>query len=111
MTKPIGISRSQRQEARAAATVGARRHAGSGNGHYNKNDASNRRSDRHSFHIECKGRASDQAKQITIKLADLADVERNAGLAGKSPVLHLEIGGRDYWLMPQWVVEELLDGG
>lgn len=102
------MRRSQAQEERAASTVGARRHPGSGNQRFAKNDASNRRADPFQFHIECKGRASDTAKQITIKLKDLDDVERNAGINGKNPAMHLEIHGRDYWMLPQWVVSDLL---
>jgi hypothetical protein len=102
MRRPVSLARSQAQEKRAARTVGARQHSGSGNQAYDKNDAS---SDR--LHVECKGRATDTAKQITVKVADLRDVERNAALNGKIPVLHLEVGGKDYWMLPQWGFEEL----
>jgi recombination protein RecA len=99
------MKRSRAQERRTAQAFGATQHAGSGSFWLKKNDSST-----DLLHIENKGRGSASAKQITIKLADLIDVERNAALAGaKIPVLSFEIGDRDFCIIPQADLSALVE--
>lgn len=99
------MKRSRAQERRTAEAFGAKQHAGSGSFWLKKNDSST-----DLLHIENKGRGSAAAKQITIKLADLLDVERNAALAGmKIPVLSFEIGDRDFCIVPQADLSALVE--
>lgn len=99
MPRPEKLARSQAQEKRVAKAIGGRRQPQSGAGVFAKNDV---RSER--YLVECK--RTNNRSQITVKLSDLAQVEREAALDGRMPVMQLEIGGVNYWLAPEWVWEQ-----
>lgn len=94
--------RSQRQEKRLTKKVGGRMSPGSGSGE-RPNDV---RTDH--LLIEAKCRVKPDAKQITIKLNDLRQVERNAAAEGRVPILSFELGGYDYYILHQADIEHLL---
>lgn len=92
------LKKSQRQEKRTARSLGATQHSGSGNGWLHKNDSRTER-----LLIENKTVAGN--KQITIKMADLEDLRRNAARKGREPVLAFELDGRDYGIVPWYYIE------
>lgn len=110
---PLG--RSQKQERRTAQAFGAKQHAGSGNKPLRKNDShtsllhiENKRNDVQSRKTEASKQRA--VKQITIKGADLIDVEQQAALSGsKIPVLGFELAGRDYCVVLQSDLVEMAE--
>jgi len=97
------IARSRAQERRGAAQHNGRRTPGSGNG-VRKGDV---RLDR-GYLVEYK---RTDGRQITIKLVDLETNRRNALAEGREPLLGIEIGGRDYMLVPAGEFERLRSAG
>lgn len=87
-----------------ARRFGATQHGGSGNGPYNKNDSHTSR-----FHIENK--RTDGKRQITIKATDLADVEQNAAMVGRIPILAFELGGKDFYIVTPLDFHEMAGDG
>lgn len=87
------IAKSRAQEKRGAALHSGSQNVGSGNTPWRKNDV--RGHDGASL-IEYK---RTSGKSITIKLADLEDVRKNALLEGRDALFGIEIGGRDYLLV------------
>lgn len=85
---------SQKQEKGASARMGAKLHSGSGSGHT--------RNDMHTDDtlIECKTVLSGN-KQITIKADVLKSLSYNAAIQDKSPVLHIELDGKPYVVIPE----------
>jgi hypothetical protein len=85
---------SQKQEKGAAARMGAKLHSGSGSGHT--------RNDMHTDGtlIECKTVLSGN-KQITLKADVLKSLAFNAAIQDKSPVLHIELDGKTYVMIPE----------
>lgn len=104
--KTLSKQRSERQEKRIAAVNGGRVQPGSGSGQVHRNDV---KTDR--FLIEAKCRARLGAKQITIKLEALRDNFTNALAIGKLPVLTFELGGVDYYLVPDLTWHEVTGNG
>lgn len=86
------IKKSRQQEARGASLHGGSRNAGSGNTPWRKNDV--RVDDE--FLIEYK---RTDHKSITIKERDLEELRTNALLEGRSPLMGIELGGRDWTLI------------
>lgn len=85
---------SQRQERRAATTMGAKLHSGSGSG-FTPNDMHT-----DDTLIECKTVLSGN-KQITLKASVLDSLSYNAAIQDKSPVLHIELDGKTYVVIPE----------
>lgn len=81
---------SQRQEKAGARRHGGRLQAGSGCGRLQKGDV---RTD--DALLEYKTVIGGQ-RQITLRLADLRQVEHDAVVSGRIPVLGVQMGGRDY---------------
>ena len=86
-------ARATKQEYKVAKRVGGRRNPGSGNGWKHKNDVR---------HDEClfEMKRTDK-RSITVKLSDLGDLAKNAALAFKIPVFHIEIGSKRYVLVEE----------
>jgi hypothetical protein len=76
----------RRQEERVARKTGGRRQPGSGSGWLHPNDV---RDDERLWEMKQTGK-----KQITVRLADWEKLRRNALLMGRTPIMHLEMGGR-----------------
>ncbi|WUF86880.1 hypothetical protein OHV16_25980 [Streptomyces sp. NBC_00470] len=88
------VRRSKRQEQRLSEKFpGGKRNPGSGNGWIYKNDI---RSDQYS--IEAK---TTQARQFTLKLADLLTAERHALQSGRDMLFALEMGNRNWLIMAE----------
>lgn len=96
--------RSQAQEQRLAKAGGGKVQKASGAGWVHKNDV---KTDR--FLIEAKCRLRPDAKSITILLEWLEENEVNAMSVGRDPMLAFELGGRDWFVIPDHV-RETLDG-
>lgn len=93
---------SQKQEKGAAKRMGAKQHSGSGSGHT--------RNDMHTDDtlIECKTVLIGN-KQITLNVDVLKSLAYNAAIQDKSPVLHIELGGKTYVVIPEVDYLELRD--
>lgn len=102
MPKPLKLKRSQAQEKRVAKQLGGRTQPQSGAGIFRKEDVKDQR-----FLVQCKGTTRLDAKQITIKVSDLDQVEFNAATDSRLPAMQIDIGNRHYWMLPDWVVAEL----
>jgi hypothetical protein len=91
MTQP-----SRRQEEGLAKTHGGRRVAGSGNGHWTKNDVRNSR-----VSYEAK---TTKHKSFTLKLEELLKAERNALMDGRESVFVVEFDNekthRPFYVVP-----------
>ena len=98
------MRRSAAQEKGVAASYGGRRTPGSGSHWRNRGDVKT-----NPFLFECK--STENRTQITIKLADLIQIERRATLAGKVPVLTFDIGTRRYQILTDADFDEITDGG
>ena len=83
------LSKSQAQEKRLAKTFGGQTNSGSGNGWIRKNDV---RTD--DLSIEAK---YTDAKQFTLKNADLITAEKYALIDGRDSVFMISFSGRDEW--------------
>jgi hypothetical protein len=93
---------SGRQEKDSLKRYNAQGHAGSGSGWMRRNDGhtteyENRAVDS-GFLFEFKTVIGGQ-KQITVKKSDLEQVEKEAVLQGRTPVLQVEIAGRRYVIL------------
>lgn len=97
------MKRSQAQEKRGVKLHGGSRNAGSGNTPWRKNDV---RLDG-GFLIEYKTTTGRNQSQITIRAKDTEDVWRNAILDGRDPAFGIEVGGRDWVMVPADVFERL----
>lgn len=86
------IRKSRQQEARGASLHGGRRNAGSGNTPWKKNDV---RVD-NDYLIEYK---RTDKKSITIQGSDLEELRTNALLEGRTPLMGIELLGRDWTLI------------
>ena len=102
--KPLKILRSQSQERRAATSISGVTQPASGAGWARREDARSAK-----FLVQCKGTTSTKAKQITITVGALDQLEHHAGLEGRFPMMHLEIGTRIFWLVPDWVGHEVIN--
>lgn len=93
---------SQKQERGLAKRAGAKLHSGSGSGHT--------RNDMHtdSELIECKT-VLEGNKQITLKASYMKEFAFNALIQDKSPVLHIELDGHRYVVIPEVDYLELRD--
>lgn len=85
---------SERQERGLARRTGAKLHSGSGSGHTG-----------HDMHtdgelIECKTVLKGN-RQITIKADDLKSLSYQAAIQDKDPLLHVELDGRRWVLIPE----------
>lgn len=83
---------SRAQEERGAKKLGGHVNPGSGNGIYRKNDV--RTED-----LSVEYKRTDK-KQYTLKLEDLTKAERYALLDGRDMLFGLEIGKRDWIILP-----------
>lgn len=90
MRLPRRLAASRDQEDRGAALYGGRRVSGSGSGPVRKGDV-------RATEMLIEYKRTD-GKQITIRLADLEKVRREALARGRTQLLGIEIGGRDYVL-------------
>jgi hypothetical protein len=99
-TTSAKIRLSRRQEADGAARTGARLTPRSGAG-IQKNDAV-------SEHLLQEYKRTDNKRQITIKLDDLRSLELEATLQGKNPVMGIQMGAADYWVLTDSTFCELL---
>jgi hypothetical protein len=97
--KPEPLRLSQQQEKRIAKRVGGTLNAGSGNQWKRKADVRERE-----VLWEMK---RTNAKSITIRLADLETVRKEAALIGRLPVLHIELGTRRYVIIEE---DDYFDG-
>ena len=88
---PRRLQRSRAQEKRGARLHGGRVQPGSGNGTTHKGDVRTERA-----LIEYKRTDADS---ITIKLAWLEKVRREALVIGRTQLFGFELGGRDYVVM------------
>jgi hypothetical protein len=86
------IKKSRQQEARGASLHGGSRNSGSGNTPWRKNDV--RVDDE--FLIEYK---RTDHKSIRIEERDLEELRTNALLEGRTPLMGIELGGRDWTLI------------
>jgi len=86
--------KSQKQEQRTADTYRGSRNAGSGSGWVRKNDV---RSDM--FLIENK--FTDNKKSYSIKASDLIQLNREAILESRIPVLQFDLAGRKYVILTE----------
>lgn len=102
--KPEGLRRSQAQEKRLAQRHGGTVNSGSGNGLYRKGDVRTTQ-----YLIEAKCRAKPGAKQITVKLDALKEVQFHAAGEGRIAVLSFELGGQDWYILNQADID--LEGG
>lgn len=87
------IKKSREQEERGVRRHGGSRNAGSGNTPWRKND---QRVD-NEYLIEYK---RTDKRSITLQLSDLEALRTNALLEGRLPLMGIEIGGRDWTLIP-----------
>jgi hypothetical protein len=99
--------RSRAQEKRVARSLGGRVQPGSGNGHHRKEDIDTGRG---RFLIEAKCRRDPAAASISLKLSVLEENERSALVASKTPAVTVELGGRDWYVLPDWAFAELAQG-
>lgn len=91
---------SRKQEKHVAKSIGGRVQPGSGSGSLNKGDV--RTAD---ALIELKTVLQGK-KQITIKHADLLQIEREAMVSGRVPVFGIRMGNRDYVMLTREDWEE-----
>ena len=101
---PPRLKKSRQQEARGASLHGGSRNAGSGNTPWRKNDV---RVD-NSYLIEYK---RTDRKSITLHLLDLEELRTNALLESRTPVMGIEIGSRDWTLIPTDEFERMRSQG
>lgn len=92
MTLDPRIRKSRQQEARGASLHGGRQNSGSGNTPWRKNDV---RVD-NEYLIEYK---RTDKKSITIQGSDLEELRTNALLEGRTPLMGIELLGRDWTLI------------
>lgn len=83
----------EKQESRLANLLGGERNAGSGNGWSRKNDVRSPQ-----FLVEAKWTGK---KSFSLKLAELRQLEHNAAIENRTPVLSIEMGGRRYVVVPE----------
>jgi hypothetical protein len=79
----------ERQETRTAKRYRGSRSPGSGNGHSRKNDVRNE-------HLLIENKLTRGLRSITLKVADLELLRRNASVEGRVPVLQFDLAGRSY---------------
>jgi len=96
--KPEKIRLSQAQERRTARVFGGKVQPQSGAGPWAKNDVKTPR-----YLIEDKRTSATQS--IRIKMSDYDALAHNAALIGREPVMHIQIGRRDFILVEEWVWE------
>lgn len=87
------LRRSRAQEKRGAARNGGRVQPGSGNGVFRKGDVRNE-----DTLFEYK--RTDKA-QMTLKAEWLEDIRKHALIDGRIPALGIQLGGRDWVLLPE----------
>jgi hypothetical protein len=104
MALPPRLRKSRQQEARGASLHGGSRNAGSGNTPWRKNDV---RVD-NDYLIEYK---RTDGKSITLQLSDLEDLRTNALLESRTPLMGIEIGSRDWTLIPTDEFERMRSQG
>lgn len=92
MAIPARLRKSRQQEARGASLHGGRQNAGSGNTPWRKNDV--RVDDE--FLIEYKRTDNNS---IRIQGSDLEELRTNALLEGRTPLMGIELLGRDWTLI------------
>jgi hypothetical protein len=83
----------EKQESRLANLLGGERNAGSGNGWSRKNDVRSPR-----FLVEAKWTSK---KSYSLKAQELRQLEHNAAMDNRIPVLCIELGGRRYVVVPE----------
>jgi hypothetical protein len=88
------IRRSQQQEKRVAKRYKARQHGGSGTSAFYRNDSHNE-----AELIECK--RTDNTRYIRLDVEELDALARRAYAKGKRPVMHVEIGGREFVVLQE----------
>lgn len=88
------IKTSQQQESRTAATYRGSRNAGSGSHWKRKNDV---RTD----NLLIENKFTTNSKQITLKFVDLRDLEKQAVLDDRMPVLQFDLGGKKYVVLTE----------
>ena len=81
----------EKQESRLANLLGGERNAGSGNGWSRKQDVRSKK-----FLVEAKWTSK---KSFSIKADALRQLEHNAAIEDRIPVLAIELGGRRYVLV------------
>lgn len=81
--------------------LGGKRHGGSGSGWSRKGDGRvSKRSWRERGHTLWEFKRTDK-NQITLKLTDLEKIEEEALSEGRDPRVGIELGGKNYVLMPE----------
>ncbi len=88
--------RADSQERRVAKRVNARVQPGSGSSSVNRNDSVS-----DNLLVENKGRTRVDAKQITLKLVDLQQLQHNAAVVDRVGVLSFELGGEDWFVLSE----------
>lgn len=87
---------SDAQEKRTAERFGGRLTPMSGAGWMRKGDVHTAE-----FMIECKARMDPNAKSYSIQTKDLRDLTKRARLEGRIPLLHVELAGHNYVVLPE----------
>jgi len=100
-TRRAVIKRSRQQEKRTAQASSAGLVSGSGNQWHSKGDVKTKR-----LLIECKQTAKES---YSLKLHELQKIQLEALKAGRTPVMALDIAGRDFVVLRKTDFEELLD--
>lgn len=96
------IRASRKQEARVAAKYGGTVNSGSGNGWIRKSDV--RADGRVLFELK-----HTNAKSISIKAEDLEKNRKIAWLESRTPWFGFHLGGRDYVILEEADLDELLE--
>lgn len=98
---PSSLKKSQKQEQRLAKSYGGSTSAGSGNGWIRKNDV---RTETLSFEAKY-----TDAKQFTLKQADLKKAEKYALIDGRESVFIISFSGEEWVVIREEAYKELHD--
>jgi len=96
---PRGMTSSKRQEKKTAREFGGRRTQGSGNKWHDKGDVKTPK-----FLIECK---TTDAASYRLDKATIQKIQIEAAMAGKEPVLRIDIQGLELAVIPVYLFKNL----